>query len=158
MKKFEEGIAGSTQPKPLIPHIDICRDCSGTGLVSSDNFPEMDTKNYPHVAIIGGGIGWVALAVACLHRGIPYTLYERDESFDSRSQGYGLTLQQASKAIEWLGILELKDGLISTRHVVHSTDGKIIWEWGRRKLSKEELQKKISKPRNVHISRQALRL
>jgi hypothetical protein len=43
------------------------------------------------------------LAVACLHRGI-FTLYERDSSFEARSQGYGLTLQQASKAIEGLGI------------------------------------------------------
>lgn len=42
----------------------------------------------------------MALALACLHRGIPYTLYERDASFDVRSQGYGLTLQQASKALE----------------------------------------------------------
>ena len=81
----------------------------------------MNTKDYPHVAIVGGGIGGVALAVACLHRGIPYTLYERDEDFDSRSQGYGLTLQQASKAIEGLGIFELKESLTSTRHVVHDT-------------------------------------
>jgi len=42
----------------------------------------------------------MALAIACLHRGIPYELYERDETFDARSQGYGLTLQQASKALE----------------------------------------------------------
>ena len=89
-----------TQPKILIPHIDICRDCTGSGLVSCDNIPEVDTKNYPTIAIIGGGIGGIALAVACLHRGIPYTLYERDESFDARAQGYGLTLQQASKATQ----------------------------------------------------------
>lgn len=68
--------------------------------MTSENFTEIDTKNYPNIAIIGGGIGGVALAVACLHRGIPFTLYERDESFNTRSQGYGLTLQQASKAIE----------------------------------------------------------
>lgn len=98
----------------------------------------------------------MALAVACLHRGIPYTLYERDESFDTRSQGYGLTLQQASKAIEGLGIFELKNGLTSTRHVVHDTAGKIIGEWGRRKLSQVEIEKP-TKRRNVHISRQELR-
>ncbi|MEQ8238354.1 MAG: hypothetical protein RIA69_04035, partial [Cyclobacteriaceae bacterium] len=50
-----------------------------------------DKENYPHVAIIGGGIGGVALAVACLHRRIPFTLYERDSDFNARSQGYGLT-------------------------------------------------------------------
>jgi len=145
-----------TKVKPLIPHIDNCSYCAGTGLEQSDNFPEVDTINYPNVAIIGGWIGWIALALACLHRGIPYTLYERDESFDARSQGYGLTLQQASKAIEWLGIFELKDGLISTRHVVHNTQGTIIGEWGRRKLWDIGILKPW-KRRNVHISRQALR-
>jgi 2-polyprenyl-6-methoxyphenol hydroxylase-like FAD-dependent oxidoreductase len=67
--------------------------------LSADNFPEVN-NDYPHIAIIGGGIAGVALGVACLHRGIPYTIYERDMDFAARSQGYGLTLQQASKAIE----------------------------------------------------------
>ena len=155
LKQFEEGYKNTETPKPLIPHIDSCKNCSGTGLTSSENFPEIDT-NYPHIAIIGAGIGWVALALACLHRGIPFTLYERDTSFDARSQGYGLTLQQASKAIEWLGIFELKSGIVSTRHVVHDTAWKIIGEWGRRKLSIAELEKP-TKRRNVHISRQGLR-
>lgn len=55
-----------------------------------------------------------------------------------------------------MGIFELTDGLISSRHVVHDTRGKIIGEWGRRKLTEIEL-KKTTKPRNVHISRQSLR-
>ena len=63
-------------------------------MISSENPPIPDVENYPHVAIIGGGIGGVALAVACLHRGIPFTLYERDANFEARTQGYGLTLQQ----------------------------------------------------------------
>jgi 2-polyprenyl-6-methoxyphenol hydroxylase-like FAD-dependent oxidoreductase len=60
------------------------------------------TQKTIHIAIIGGGIGGV-VGCTCLHRGI-FTLYERDSSFEARSQGYGLTLQQASKAIEGLGI------------------------------------------------------
>jgi len=76
------------------------------------------------------GIGGVALAVACLHRSIPFTLYERDSSFDARAQGYGLTLQQASNAIKGLGLFSLKDESNSTRHVVHTTEGKEISEWG----------------------------
>ena len=93
-------------PAPIRPkaHLELCLKCAGSGLLPSDHFPVADTEHYPHVAIIGGGIGGVALAVACLHRGIPFTLYERDSGFDVRSQGYGLTLQQASKAIEGLGI------------------------------------------------------
>jgi salicylate hydroxylase len=108
------------------------------------------------VAIIGGGIGGVALAVACLHRGIPFTLYERDNGFEARSQGYGLTLQQASRAIEGLGIFSLAEGVVSTRHVVHNPAGNIMGEWGIRKWGASET-KTPPKRTNVHIARQLLR-
>ena len=134
-----------------------CSTCGASGLISSTSFPKADHENYPHIAIIGGGIGGVALAVACLHRGIPFTLYERDNSFDARSQGYGLTLQQASKAMKGFGILSLKEGVYSTNHVVHNTEGKVISEWGMRKRILPST--KISPKRtNVHIARQSLRL
>src|SRR5690606_16722671 len=94
-----------------------------------------------------------------------FTIYERDSGFDVRSQGYGLTLQQASKAIEGFGLFDLDEGVISTRHVVHTTDGKIIGEWGMRKWMQSELKtgskvdsKTYSKRTNVHIARQSLRL
>ncbi len=137
---------------PLI----VCSNCGGSGLVSSEIQPIVHKENYPHVAIIGAGIGGVALAVACFHRGIPYTIYERDGSFDARSQGYGLTLQQASKAIEGLGIFSLKEAVISTRHVVHTTDGNVIGEWGMRKWIKTD-EKPFTKRTNMHIARQSLR-
>jgi 2-polyprenyl-6-methoxyphenol hydroxylase-like FAD-dependent oxidoreductase len=95
-------------------------NCSGSGLVPSVSPPIADKENYPHVAIIGGGMG-VALTVACLHRD-PFTLFERDKNFDARSPGYGLTLQQA-KAIEGLGVFSLDEGVVSTRHLVHTTEG-----------------------------------
>ena len=144
---------------PILPkgHLYSCLKCCGSGLVHSDCQPIADTENYPHVAIIGGGIGGVALAVACLHRGIPFTLYERDNDFSARSQGYGLTLQQASKAIEGLGIFSLDEGVISTRHVVHTTEGKVIGEWGIRKWIQQDT-KTSSRRTNVHIARQSLRL
>jgi len=156
MTYFEQKVDGVSKPKSLTPHVDRCQDCSGRGIISSENFPEVN-HDYPHVAIVGGGIWWFALATACLHRGIPYTLYERDETFNTRSQWYGLTLQQASKAMAWLWIYEIPDGLISIMHKVHLPSGKVIWEWWRRKLSEEELQKR-TKPRNIHISRQWLRM
>ncbi|TDE27533.1 FAD-dependent monooxygenase [Flavobacterium ranwuense] len=152
-KTKDEGIA-PVRPKG---HLHSCLKCSGSGLVHSASPPIADKENYPHVAIIGGGIGGVALAVACLHRGIPFTLYERDSNFDARSQGYGLTLQQASKAIEGLGIFSLEQGVISTRHVVHTTEGKVIGEWGNRKWIQSEA-KTSPKRSNVHIARQSLRL
>ncbi|WP_139959351.1 FAD-dependent oxidoreductase [Flavicella sediminum] len=152
----QENCTGTT---PIRPQGDLyaCVDCSGSGLLAASSPPVPNTENYPHIAIIGGGIGGTALAVACLHRGIPFTLYERDPSFDSRSQGYGLTLQQASKAIEGFGILALEEGVVSTRHVVHNTDGKIIGEWGMRKWMQSD-EKKASKRTNIHIARQSLRL
>ncbi len=134
-----------------------CANCEGSGLVASEKPPIPDKENYPHVAIIGAGIGGVALAVACLHRGIPFTLFERDNSFSDRSQGYGLTLQQASKAIKSFGIISLKEGVVSTKHVVHNTEGKVVGEWGMRKWLPSET-KNSSKQTNMHISRQSLRL
>ena len=154
---FEKSNGTLTAPIRPKGHLDSCSNCFGSGLVHSASSPIVDTENYPHVAIIGGGIGGVALAVACSHRGIPFTLYERDSDFHARSQGYGLTLQQASKAIEGLGIFALEEGVISTRHVVHTTKGKVIGEWGMRKWMQKDA-KMVPKRTNVHIARQSLRL
>jgi len=169
LDEFEK--ANGEGPAPVRPkaHLDTCSNCNGSGLISSavqslssnevsnDVTNKLNTASYPHVAIIGGGIGGVALAVACLHRGIPFTLYERDSGFEARSQGYGLTLQQASRAIEGLGIFSLEEGVISTRHVVHTTEGKVIGEWGIRRWGPSDT-KTAPKRTNVHIARQALRL
>jgi 2-polyprenyl-6-methoxyphenol hydroxylase-like FAD-dependent oxidoreductase len=137
-------------------HFTKCTNCSGSGLQTSDNVSIIDTNNLPHIAIIGAGIGGVALAVACLHRGIPFTLFERDQNFDARAQGYGLTLQQASVAIKSFGIQGLEHGIISTRHVVHTPDGKLLGEWGVRKWMENDVPKNARRT-NVHIARQLLR-
>jgi 2-polyprenyl-6-methoxyphenol hydroxylase-like FAD-dependent oxidoreductase len=156
VEQFKKSNSEGTIPIRPNAHLDSCLNCSGSGLVTAISPTVPDTENYPHVAIIGGGIGGVALAVACLHRGIPFTIYERDNGFEARSQGYGLTLQQASKAIEGLGIFSLEEGVISTRHLVHTTDGKVIGEWGMRKWVQSKAQKS-PKRTNVHIARQSLR-
>ncbi len=145
----------STPPKNLTSNVDICFECNGTGLVPSLN--EVSTNNnYPHLGIIGGGIGGTALALACLHRGIPFSLFERDRDFFVRSQGYGLTLQQASKEIRGLGITSFEQGITSTRHVVHDPKGKIIGEWGMRKW-KVHQETETTRRKNIHIARQYLR-
>lgn len=157
-KSNGEGIA-PVRPKG---HLEDCVKCAGSGLLACADLPVVDAENFPHVAIVGGGIGGVALAVACLHRGIPFTLYERDIGFEERSQGYGLTLQQASKAIEGLGLFSLDKGVVSTRHLVHTTQGNVVAEWGMRKWlqTDEQSAQKLSssKRTNVHIARQELRL
>ena len=161
IEAFEKTNREGIKPIPPKAHLYICTNCSASGLISAENFPMPDAKNFPHVAIIGGGIGGIALAVALLHRGIPFTIYERDSSFDERSQGYGLTLQQASKAMEGFGIASLEKGVVSTRHLVHTPTGKVVGEWGMRKWLDNELQtepKTSPKRTNIHIARQSLRL
>ncbi|MGB0933800.1 MAG: FAD-dependent oxidoreductase [Lishizhenia sp.] len=145
-----------TPPIPPIGQLSACLNCDGSGLLSADKFPEINS-NYPHVAIIGGGIGGTALAVACLHRGIPFTLFERDQNFDARSQGYGLTLQQANKAMKGFGILGFEDGIVSQRHLVHTTEGEVLGEWGNKKWNRSEAKTSAVKS-NIHVTRQNLRL
>tara|TARA_B110000211_G_scaffold181483_1_gene205423 strand:+ start:303 stop:1730 length:1428 start_codon:yes stop_codon:yes gene_type:complete len=150
---------GSKGTAPLRPkgHQSPCTNCNASGLNPAAEYPLADKENFPHIAIVGAGIGGMALAVACLHRKIPFTLFERDSSFDARSNGYGLTLQQASSAIKGLGIFDLKEGIVSTRHVMHSIDGNVIGEWGMRKWMDLNEEKPVKKT-NIHIARQALRL
>ncbi len=149
---------GAKGPQPLKPkpHYTTCSVCSGSGLIPSENYPLPDPEKFPHLAIVGGGIGGTALALACLHRGIPFTLYEKDNSFSDRSQGYGLTLQQASKAMQGFGINKLENGVVSTRHIVHTTDGTVVGEWGMRKWLGTN-SKAGSRRTNIHIARQNLR-
>ena len=46
------------------------------------------------VAIVGGGLGGCALALALQRKNIPFVMFEKDPFFTSRKQGYALTLQQ----------------------------------------------------------------
>jgi 2-polyprenyl-6-methoxyphenol hydroxylase-like FAD-dependent oxidoreductase len=157
LDKFEKNNGEGIAPIPPKGAPYACLNCSGSGLILASKNQKADKENFPCIAIIGAGIGGVALAVACLHRGIPFTIYERDNAFNDRAQGYGLTLQQASNAIKGLGLSSLENGVNSTRHVVHTTDGKVIGEWGCRKWLNSD--KKYSPKRiNIHIARQSLRL
>ncbi|ACU08172.1 2-polyprenyl-6-methoxyphenol hydroxylase-likeFAD-dependent oxidoreductases [Flavobacteriaceae bacterium 3519-10] len=156
LEAFEKTNPEGAPPVKPVAALYPCPDCNGSGVISAENFPTPDSEKYPHIAIIGGGIGGVALAVALKHRGIPFTLYERDQGFSERSQGYGLTLQQASKAIEGFGITSLDAGVVSTRHLVHTPDGKVVGEWGMRKWLENGTEKNPRRT-NIHIARQSLR-
>lgn len=160
LELYEKSNFEGTEPIRPEGTFSTCPDCSGSGLVAAENFP-ITENHFPHVAIIGAGIGGIALAIGCLHRGIPFTIFERDASFNDRSQGYGLTLQQARKTLENFGIFHLENGIISNHHVVHAPDGKIVGQWGMRKwlgkVDKFTTQKNIQKS-NIHIARQNLRL
>ena len=157
--------------------IDPCQVCNKTGIVLQPNTTTkpiaattLDQPSLPTVAIVGGGIGGIALGIACAHRSIPCTIYERDNHFYQRSQGYGLTMQQASRALSAFGIgieAPLSDGITSTKHIVHKPNGTEVGSWGLRKWGRGHQHKssatsKSTKPRppkrqNIHIARQALR-
>lgn len=156
LEAFEKDDSLTEAPPRPRGHLESCAKCSGQGVICAKEPQSVDSERLPHVAIIGAGIGGMALAVACKHRGIPFTLFERDSGFDARSQGYGLTLQQASRAISGLGITDLDDGVVSTRHLVHTTEGKVVAEWGMRRWM-EGKPCATPKRSNIHIARQSLR-
>ncbi|EIE81267.1 hypothetical protein G6F46_010539 [Rhizopus delemar] len=52
------------------------------------------------VLIVGGGISGLTLANALKHQGIPFVVYERDESPQSRTQGWSLSLYLALKHLK----------------------------------------------------------
>mgnify|MGYP003315502966 CR=1 FL=1 len=54
------------------------------------------------VAIAGGGVGGLALALALQHRSINCKVYERDADASTRKAGYGLTMQQGGRALDAL--------------------------------------------------------
>jgi salicylate hydroxylase len=172
---------------------DICAQCRGSGLqkpLAQQQGSVVDATDKSvvllHVAIIGGGLAGLALAAALRHRRVfGVTVYERDDSFTQRSQGYGLTLQQAAPQLTALGIpVPLSAGITSTKHLVHETDGTVVGTWGLRHWQNESREyhhqnddsfnatpndnrdqettttpntKVRRKRQNVHIARQALR-
>jgi 2-polyprenyl-6-methoxyphenol hydroxylase-like FAD-dependent oxidoreductase len=83
------------------------------------------------IAIIGGGIGGAALALALQRRGLRATIYERDASFAQRSQGYGLTMQQGANALAQLGLSDEVHGVSSCVHFSFLPHGEMLGAFGR---------------------------
>ena len=156
-----------TASRGIIPpnqRIDPCPTCHQSGLLPSSTKPIIRNDQFPHIIIVGGGLGGLACHVACSQRGISSQVMERDDNFLQRSQGYGLTMQQASKALKGFGIPTLSSGITSTKHVVHLPNGTVVGEWGLRKwkgiVENEDVgsnNKNSNKRQNIHVARQALR-
>jgi 2-polyprenyl-6-methoxyphenol hydroxylase-like FAD-dependent oxidoreductase len=47
----------------------------------------------PHILIVGAGLGGLLLAQALKKKGIPFDIFERDESLTARFQGYAVAIQ-----------------------------------------------------------------
>lgn len=87
------------------------------------------------VAIIGGGLGGLAAALALQQLGLRrVVVFERDEYFGDRKQGYGLTLTNNPKGpLAKLGLLEacIKQDCASTCHWVFAPSGHVLGYYGR---------------------------
>jgi salicylate hydroxylase len=106
------------------------------------------------IAIIGSGIAGCTLAVALKRKGFKnVAIFEKDSSFHTRRQGYGITIQQAVKSLLDLGISSIIDlDTPSTARYIFSESGNIISFFGRTFYSFVN-----SRKFNVHLSRQDLR-
>ncbi|XRB00950.1 FAD_binding_3 domain-containing protein [Pycnococcus provasolii] len=110
------------------------------------------------IVVAGCGIGGAALAVALQSRGFDVLVLETDVSFDSRKQGYGLTIQGA-EATHRLGINLAEDDAPSTSHYTFSSDGEILGFFGEAFGSTTGRERRETEAcgRFVHIPRQRLR-
>ena len=177
----------ATTPSPGA-NLGQCKVCGGVGLLPGFSRPPTPFENparegqpkppivieRPLVAIVGGGIGGFALALALQQRGMgPVRVYERDGDFHTRSQGYGLTLQQGAVAVRALGILDeaKRAGVSSRAHLcLDATSARELGRHGsgvearrsgqnRQNKGQNEDDGQDGSPRrgNVHLPRQALR-
>ena len=87
-------------------------------------------KDVLPVAIIGGGIGGTALALALQLKNIPVHMFEKDKSFSARKQGYGLTLQQGVMSLRKLGFESVSGGVVSISHASYLSSGEVIGVYG----------------------------
>ena len=80
------------------------------------------------VGIVGGGIGGLAAALALARRGFQVRVFEKDERFLSRKQGYGLTLQQGGLALRCLGVSDAiaQASSWSQSHFVFDSQGEVV--------------------------------
>jgi len=114
------------------------------------------------VAIVGGGLGGLGLALSLLQVGITdVVVFEKDTNFGDRKQGYGLTLTNNPKGpLAKLGLLDecVKRDCASTCHWVFSPEGRVLGYYGRAFLFEDDDRDGVAGDRgNLRIPRQDLR-
>ena len=108
---------------------------SDVGVLATCSMEMRSEMERTTVAVIGGGVGGLAAAVALLEAGVDCLVFERDGSLDARKHGYGMTLSADAKGpLGALGILEACRRLdcVSTAHwVFDGRDGAVVGYYGR---------------------------
>ncbi|RYG99141.1 FAD-dependent oxidoreductase, partial [archaeon] len=117
--------------------------------------------------IVGGGIGGLATALSLQQAGFRVVILERDENFDVRKQGYGLTLTNSLNGpLAKLGLLEecIQKNTPSKCHFIFDTHGNILGYYGRAikelnapLVSRDNKVKHRGSVGNLRIPRQELR-
>eukprot|EP00835_Amoeboradix_gromovi_P002876 NODE_173_length_15916_cov_0.397673.p3 type:complete len:414 gc:universal NODE_173_length_15916_cov_0.397673:11834-10593(-) len=84
------------------------------------------------IGIVGAGIAGLSLAITLQKNGIKSIIFEKDEGFHSRHQGYGLTLQQGGKIFDKLDLLKEVQSkcVLSNCHYIFNQNGELILGWG----------------------------
>ena len=130
---------------------------AGGGGAGADAAAAVDVSGCGRIVVAGGGIGGAAAAAALQRRGFDVVVLEADASFDSRKQGYGLTIQRQD-ATQALGISLAADDAPSTSHYTFAADGAILGFYGEAFGAKSKgRQEADNSGRFVHIPRQVLR-
>ena len=147
---------GAEAPGAAAPARKKCDACGGTGIVAGA--PEIPAR--ADVAVVGGGIGGLAVAVALQHRGVGCAVFERDGDADERAAGYGLTMQQGGKALEALGALDAvrAAGTTTGRHVsLDARTGALLGVHGERAAAQAAARRATPAASATHLPRRALR-
>ena len=112
------------------------------------------------MAIAGGGVGGLALALALQHRSINCIVYERDANAATRAAGYGLTMQQGGRALDALGVSEAVRAAATPtdRHVsIDATTGAELGVHGERSAAARRGRGARAKAAATHLPRGTLR-
>ena len=102
----------------------------------------------------------LALGCSLQDAGIQYTIYERDECFEDRREGFGLTLTCGKNgALDKLGVIErcFEEDCPSYCHWVFTPSGKILGYYGRAFITSNKTDKSKKRSGNLRIPRQRLR-
>ena len=130
---------------------------AGAAAALEGNAADVDVSSCGRIVVAGGGIGGAAVAVALQRKGFDVVVLEADESFNSRKQGYGLTVQ-GQDAIQTMGINLALDDAPSTSHYNFSAEGHVLGFYGEAfGVKSKERREHENSGRFIHIPRQMLR-